>query len=228
MLINRLIVGPMFTNAYVVSVGKKECILIDPGADATLLVQRLETMNLIPQAILFTHGHIDHTSAAGGIVEHYAARDQSITIGIHREDSVLLGATAAQQNRDIFSSLGENAITALESFEGEIPEAHFFFAYGESVLDTDLVAMHTPGHSPGSTCFYSESRQVLFTGDTLFFNSIGRTDFPGGDESLVLSAVTETLFNLPEETRVLPGHGPLTSIEREKMNNPLSSEGATM
>ncbi|TVR66245.1 MAG: MBL fold metallo-hydrolase [Spirochaetaceae bacterium] len=228
MLINRVIVGSMYTNAYVVSVGKKECILIDPGADAALIVRRLETMNLIPQAILFTHGHIDHTSATRGILEHYASRDRQIAIGIHREDRMFLGSAAAQHNRDLFASLGENAITAFESFDEEIPEAEFFFADGETVLDTDLVAMHTPGHSPGSTCFYSESRQVLFSGDTLFFNSIGRTDIPGGDAERVRSTVSERLFELPAATRVFPGHGPLTTIEREKMNNPLVSEGATI
>ena len=228
MLVNRVIVGSMFTNAYVVSTGKKECILIDPGADATLIVQRLETMNLIPQAILLTHGHIDHTSGARGVVEYYSTRGQQIPIGIHAADTGFLGATASQNNLDLFSSLGDNAISALETYEQDIPAAEFFFTAGEPVLDTDLIASHTPGHSPGSTCFYSESRQVLFSGDMLFFNTIGRADFPGGDAAMVLSSVSERLFTLPAETRVCPGHGPLTTIEREKMNNPLDSEGATI
>ena len=218
----------MFTNTYVVSTGKKECIIVDPGADDTLIVQRLEMMNLIPQAIVFTHGHIDHTSAANGIRDHYASRSHHVSMGIHREDERFLGDTSREANYDIFSRLGENAITALESFEQNIPEAEFFFADGEAILDTDLVVLHTPGHSAGSSCFYSESRQVVFTGDTLFFNTIGRSDFPGGNPEQVVSAVSERLFELPQETRVFPGHGPLTTIEREVMNNPLASDGATI
>jgi hydroxyacylglutathione hydrolase len=228
MLINRIIVGSMFTNTYVVSTGKKECIIVDPGADKALIVQRLEMMNLIPQAIVFTHGHIDHTSAAAGIRDHYAARSHHIPVGIHREDAGFLGPASQSSNYDIFSCLGDNAITAFETFEKTIPEAEFFFGEGEAILDTDLVVLHTPGHSTGSSCFYSESRQVVLTGDTLFFNTIGRTDFPGGRADRVLSAVSERLFELPQETRVFPGHGPLTTIEREVMNNPLVSDGATI
>lgn len=228
MLINRIIVGSMFTNAYIVSVGKKECILIDPGAEASSIVQRLEAMNLIPQAIVFTHGHIDHTSASCGVQEHYAERSHHIPIGIHAADAAYTGEKASLCNHEIFSVLGETALSALESFEQRVPEAEFFFKEGEAILDTDLIVMHTPGHSPGSCCFYSESRQVVFSGDTLFFNTIGRSDFPGGDDTLIREAVSDRLFSLPEETRVSPGHGPLTTIEREIMNNPLESEGATI
>lgn len=228
MLINRVIVGPMFTNAYVVSIGKKECVLIDPGADAAVILQRLETMNLIPQAILFTHGHIDHTSAARSIVHHYADRDQKVSIGIHRDDSRFLGEESPHANMELFSSLGENALSALDTFDHDVPEPEFYFTDGDFLLDSDLQVIHTPGHSPGSICFYSEARQVVFSGDTLFFNTIGRSDFPGGDSDKVLESVEKRLFELPDETRVFPGHGPLTTIEREKMNNPLVSTGATI
>ncbi len=228
MLINRIIVGSMFTNAYVVSTGKKECILIDPGADTPAIVQRLETMNLIPQAIVFTHGHIDHTSAARGIQEHYTGRSHHVPVGIHSADVHLIGNAGYSVNHEIFDSLGENALSAFESFGDELPDPEFTFKEGDAILDTDLTVMHTGGHSPGSSCFYSESRQAVFTGDILFFNTIGRSDFPDGDGEQIMKSVTDRLFALPQETRVFPGHGPLTTIERERMNNPLQSDGATI
>lgn len=218
----------MFTNAYVVSTGKKECILIDPGAEGAEIVKRLETMNLIPHAIVFTHGHIDHTSGARAILEHYRGRDHTVAVGIHADDARFLGDEAHGNNRELFSTLGENALAAFETFETDIPEADFTIGEGDYLPESDLVVMHAPGHSLGSICFYSESRNALFSGDTLFFNCIGRSDFPGGNAAQVHAAVTERLFLLPEETRVFPGHGPLTTIERERMNNPLYSEGATI
>jgi glyoxylase-like metal-dependent hydrolase (beta-lactamase superfamily II) len=218
----------MYTNSYIVSTGKKECVLIDPGADGDVLIGRLEAMNLIPQAILFTHGHIDHTSAARDIVEYYAGRNHHVPVGIHHDDAPFLGSSAEQRNHDVFAAFGDPGLEALQSFSGDIPEPEFFYAEGETIGESDLLVMHTPGHSDGSVCLYSEPRNALFTGDTLFFNTIGRTDLPDGNSQNLESAVTQRLFELPPGTRVFPGHGPLTSIEREIKNNPMDSEGATI
>lgn len=228
MLIDRVIVGSMYTNAYIVSTGKKECIIIDPGADSEALIQRLEAMNLIPQAILFTHGHIDHTSAAADLVAYYAGRNHHVPVGIHQADAEYLGSSAADSNHEVFAAFGEPGIEAFSTFGRDIPEAEFFVGEGESILETDLTIMHTPGHSHGSICIYSEPRGALFSGDTLFFNTIGRTDVAQGDEESLHSVVTGRLFELPPQTRVFPGHGPLTSIEREIRNNPMVSDGATI
>ncbi|WP_018526109.1 MBL fold metallo-hydrolase [Alkalispirochaeta alkalica] len=228
MLTHRVIVGSMFTNTYIVATGKKECLLIDPGAEGATIIKRLEVLNLAPKAIVFTHGHIDHTSATATILHHYAQRGHEIPLGIHQEDQPFLGSDAGHRNRELFSHLGDAALEAFETFDQEVPEAAFSFTEGDHILETDLIVLHTPGHSPGSSCFYSEPRGVIFTGDTLFFNTIGRTDLPGGDQDQVLHAVTERLFELPPDTRVFPGHGPLTTIEREAQNNPLESKGATI
>ncbi len=228
MLIDRIIVGTMHTNAYIVSTGKKECIIIDPGDESETLIRRLEAMNLLPLAIVYTHGHIDHTSATQDILDHYAERDHHIAVGIHREDAAFLGATAEQKNRDFFEVFGEPGLKALHSYDARIPAPEFFYEEGDTILDSDIVVMHTPGHSSGSTCFYSEPREALFTGDTLFFNTIGRTDFPSGKPDLLEHSVTQRLFTLPGQTRIFPGHGPLSTVEREVMNNPLVSEGATV
>ncbi len=228
MLIDRIIVGNMFTNAYVVSTGKKECVLIDPGAASRLILQRLESMNLVPQAIILTHGHIDHSSGSGKIIDHYATRGHHVPVGIQEDDSNLLGEEGSRRNREIFSVFGDQGLQAFSGFPNDLPPAEFFIVDGESITNTDLVVLHTPGHSPGSVCLYSEGRQAVFTGDTLFFNSIGRTDLPGADAEQLRKNVTERLFTLPPETRVFPGHGPVTAIEREIKNNPMLSDGATI
>jgi len=227
MLIHRVIVGSMFTNAYIVSIGKKECLLIDPGADTQHIIQRLEAMNLIPQMILFTHGHLDHTSSAAEIISHFADRTEQILVGIHEKDAPFIGPEGMARNRELFGHFGEPGISAMESFGTTLPEADFFFKDGEVIPNTDLTVILVAGHSPGSSCFYSETRQALFSGDVLYFNTIGRTDFPEGNSEMLVESVTKKLFELPPETRVFPGHGPLTTIEREVMNNPMESEGST-
>jgi len=228
MLIDRVIVGSMYTNAYIVSTGKKDCILIDPGAESSTIVSRLEAMNLVPKAVVFTHGHIDHTSATKKLVDYYAERGHHVPVGIHEGDKIFLSADGGRANRDLFSSFGDAGVAALESFEDEPVEPEFYFEDGKNLLDTDLVVMHTPGHSPGSSCIYSEPRQALFSGDTLFFNTIGRTDLPSGDDEELRRVVSECIFELPPDTRVFPGHGPITSIEREIKNNRMDSEGSTI
>lgn len=228
MLIDRIIVGNMFTNAYVVSTGKKECILIDPGAASQTILQRLESMNLTPQAIIFTHGHLDHVSATMGIIAYYRERDHTIPVGIHDDDRVFLGTGGIAKNEELFGSFGDQGLNAFNTFRKEVPEADFFLSEGDTITDTDLQVFHTPGHSPGSVCLYSEGRQALFTGDSLFFNSIGRTDLPGADSALLRDTITGRLFELPPETRIFPGHGPVSSIEREIKSNPMLSDGATI
>jgi glyoxylase-like metal-dependent hydrolase (beta-lactamase superfamily II) len=218
----------MYTNSYIVSIGKKECVLIDPGAESDVLVKRLEAMNLLPRMILFTHGHLDHTSGARGLIDYFRGRDHHIPVAIHSSDQAFLGATAQDSNHGVFSSFGEPGLEAFHSFDADIPSAELFLTEGDFLAESDLMVMHTPGHTDGSICIYSEPRQAIFTGDTLFFNTIGRTDVPAGDAADLHSAVKTRLFELPPDTRVFPGHGPLTTIERELKNNSMVSEGATI
>ncbi|MFP4329233.1 MAG: MBL fold metallo-hydrolase [Spirochaetaceae bacterium] len=227
-MIERIVVGNLYTNTYIASVSKKECMLIDPGAEVEKIIQRLEAINMTPLAIVFTHGHMDHTAATRGIIDHYAERDSEILVGIHKGDGSFLGAAGTEANRNTFEFFGERGMAAYEELLNPLPEADFFFDEGDTILDTDITVMHTPGHTRGSVSFYSEPRQALFSGDTLFFHSIGRSDVPLGDEELLKRTVKERLFTLPEETRLFPGHGPVSTIEREVMNNPFTSEGATI
>ncbi len=228
MLIDRVIVGNMFTNAYIISTGKKECILVDPGASPRIIIQRLEAMNLVPQSIIFTHGHMDHTSATLTICDHYRERGFEIPAGVHEGDAAFLGRRGLKKNRTIFGKFGDAGMQAYTDHATALPEPEFSFADGDTIEGTDLVVLHTPGHSEGSVCFYSEGRQTVFTGDTMFFNSIGRTDLPNASLDQIKTSIAERLFTLPGDTRLFPGHGPVSAVEREIKNNPMLSDGATI
>ena len=218
-MVERIIVGPLYTNTYVVATGKKECLLVDPGADPQHLLARLEILNVVPTAIAFTHGHLDHTAAAQAIIEHYSERGLKIEVGIHRSDRAYLPPKGEQTNRELFEALGPEAVTAFEALYAELPRPTFFLKDGDPVLDTDFVTIHTPGHTQGSVGLYSEERGVLFSGDTLFFTTVGRTDVVGGDLEKLTKSIRKTLFALPPETRLFPGHGPNSTLEREIANN---------
>ncbi len=215
-MIERIIVGNEHTNTFVVSVAKKECVLIDPGADGKEIVHRLDIVNFRPVMIIFTHGHLAHVAATDAIVDHY---EHHIEIGIHPDDQHFLGSTAYKEHKKVYDSLGVSSVDFEETFR-PIPEASFTFEEGDTIGESDLVVIHTPGHTPGSVCFYSEERNALFSGDTLLFKSIGNTEVPQGDQELLLSSIRDKLFALPEQTRLFPGHGPLSTLEREIRNNP--------
>lgn len=218
-MVERVIVGSLYTNAYVVSTGKKECMVIDPGADAALLLERLEILNVLPTSIVFTHGHLDHTSAARAIIDHYVDRVEKIEVGIHRSDRAYLPPKGEQTNRELFEPLGPEAMKAFDELWDGLPKPTFFLKDGDPILDTDFVTVHTPGHSQGSVCLYSEERNALFSGDTLFFKTVGRTDVVGGDLKKLTKSIRKTLFELPPETRLFPGHGPNSTLEREIAKN---------
>ncbi len=220
-MVERMIVGPLYTNTYIVSTGKKECFLIDPGDEATKICSRLESLNLIPQAIICTHGHLDHTSTAREIQSRYLAeRDHRIPIGIHPNDAPFFGDGAEEHHRECFLPLGRQAEQVFDQLKAGIPTtADFYVEIGTPILESDLVALETPGHTPGSISLYSEPRGVVFSGDTLLFKSVGRTDLNGSSADALVRSISTQLFGLPDETRLFPGHGPFSSIEREKTNN---------
>jgi hydroxyacylglutathione hydrolase len=201
MKIDTIIVGDFFTNCYLVSVGKN-AILIDPGEEPDRILETIESNNVAVEKIIITHGHIDHIGAIPEIREATKAK-----VLIHRRDADML--TDAKANLSLYHSVAFT-VAAADGFldENDIIE----------VGDDELKVIYTPGHSPGGISLLGEG--VVFTGDALFFGSIGRTDLPGGNHGQLLKSIKEKLLILPDDTRVFPGHGPETTIGNEKFANP--------
>ena len=215
-MVERVIVGPVKTNCYIYSSSKKECIIIDPGWNETEIAARVDVLNMVPVGIVLTHGHIDHVAALGKLRDLYQERGYKLSIAIHTSDRKFLGAKAREAHEEYLEA-GEDILF------GELPELpkpDVKLKEGGTVLETDLAVLETPGHTAGSVCLYSEREGILFSGDTIFFDGVGRTDLRGGNEKKLRDSIQKKIMVLPPETRVFPGHGPFTTIEREKQGNP--------
>lgn len=206
MRIDHLILGAYETNCYVLrrSQSELDCLIIDTGLDAGGLIDFLTGQKLNPEAIVFTHGHVDHI---GGIV---ALRGEfpEISVCIHKLDAEMLTEPGANLS----------GMTGLP-FRTEPEDVSLSENDLVKQAGVELLVLHTPGHTPGGISLYSKEDGVAFVGDTLFADSVGRTDFPGGSMPQLVSSIREKLFTLPDETVVYPGHGPATTIGQEKAYN---------
>jgi hydroxyacylglutathione hydrolase len=210
----------MGTNTYIYSNGKKGCIVIDPGGDADKIAASINMLKLVPSGIVLTHGHFDHTGGVQALREIYGTDNIKIPIAIHAADRHFLGKKASKTNLQTLADLGIEDPEEFQPFFENLPEADIILKEGDELLETGLVVLETPGHTKGSICLYGEKDGVLFSGDSLFFMGIGRTDLPGGSEKTLLEALRNKILTLPPETRVFPGHGLDTTIERELVGNP--------
>ena len=207
MIIDSLALGAYETNCYVLrnSENSKDCLIVDAGLGANKLIEFLQENQLNPVAVVLTHGHIDHIEGVAAL----RAEFPEIKVYIHILDAEMLN--------EPFSNL-----SAMTGAHFSIEPADFLLE-DESVIEEagiKLTVLHTPGHTPGGICLYSKDDGIVFTDDTLFAESIGRTDFPNGDTQQLLKSIREKLFVLPDETKVYSGHGPSTSIAHEKKYNP--------
>lgn len=191
----------------------REAIIIDPGNDHSTLLKKIDELQINVKKLLHTHAHFDHIGRSNEVREKTGA-----TIHLHKDDQFLYEQLPIQ-GRFFGQTVGtpgpiDHYINHDEEFGFEDPEINNF-----------LKTIHTPGHTPGSCCFLSNyfSTPVLFAGDTLFQNSIGRTDLPGGDSRKIIQSIKEKLLVLPDETTVVTGHGPMTKILNEKKFNPFLS-----
>jgi hydroxyacylglutathione hydrolase len=214
MKIKEFVFNPFQENTYVVYDESLECVIIDPGCYDTGEEQELknfiEDSRLQPVALLNTHCHIDHVFGNQFIATTYNLKPQ-----IHELEVRVL------QSAVMVAEMYGLEVTA--SPEGEITLVdNGLFRFG----NTELKMIFTPGHSPGSICFYSEKDNILIGGDVLFQGSIGRTDLPGGDYHTLISSIKQKLFLLPDGTVVFPGHGPQTTIGYEKKFNPFLTDAA--
>ncbi|MDE5977187.1 MAG: MBL fold metallo-hydrolase [Turicibacter sp.] len=200
-----LIVGPVQTCCYIVSNGER-AVIIDPAADANQIIKYLGTKKLNLEAICLTHGHFDHIGAVNELVEKY-----KVPIYAHKNEKEYF------ENPEInLSSMIYERLTLTQAFD------YRFLEDGESMecLGATVKVFHVPGHTKGSLCYYFEQADVVFTGDTLFKQSIGRTDFIYGNHDQLLRGIRQKLLTLPLHTLVYPGHGDCTTIEDEIANNP--------
>jgi hydroxyacylglutathione hydrolase len=207
MKIDCLILGGYQTNCYVLrsNGSARDCLIIDPGLEAGELLEFLDEQKLNPLAVILTHGHIDHMAGVTTLRSHFS----KIKLYIHKLDAEML----TEPTINLSTMTGGAFTTEPEDVslqDGDVID----------LASVKLIVLHTPGHTPGGISLYSKQDGVVFAGDTLFADSIGRTDFPGGGMSQLLASVREKLFTLPEETKVCPGHGPATTIAAEKAHNP--------
>jgi hydroxyacylglutathione hydrolase len=218
-MVERVVVGPWKTNCYIYSSAKKECIIIDPGGSEAEIAARVDVLNMVPVGIALTHGHVDHVAALAKLRAGYASRGYPLPIAIHPADRKFLGTGGRETHRESLEVLGLDELNFFGVDPAELPKADVRLKDGDHVFNMDIIVLETPGHTPGSVCFYSEKEGILFSGDTLFFDGVGRTDLPGGSEKKLRESIQKKLGILPPETRVFPGHGMFTSIERERRGN---------
>lgn len=198
--------GPIQTNCYLIADSQKRCLIVDPGEEGKKLINHIEKRKLKPQAVILTHAHFDHIGAADEMRDHY-----KIPVYVHENEAKWLLDPAL--NGSQFFAIGE--MVRLK------PADNFFAAEGSiTVRDFSFEIFETPGHSPGSVSFYFQEEGVVVAGDALFQGSIGRTDLPGGNHQQLLESIHKKLLSLPEDTQVLPGHGPITTIQSEMDSNP--------
>jgi hydroxyacylglutathione hydrolase len=199
------LVGDLMVNCYLLWSGS-EAGVIDPGGPSDDLVQFLTQHSLQLKWILNTHGHADHIAGNGALQKKFGA-----PILIHQADRIML--TSPTANLSVF--IGESIVSP--DAEGVLYDGDQLTLGGESIK-----VIATPGHTPGGISLYTLG--LVFAGDTLFQESIGRTDFPGGNHQVLMTSIKERLFTLPAETIVLPGHGESTSIGHEIKHNPFIIE----
>jgi hydroxyacylglutathione hydrolase len=198
-------VGPLQCNCSIIGdEASREAMVIDPGDDVADVLALIQKHNLQVKQIVITHAHIDHV---GGAMKLRAATGAPILL--NQNDYALLKMLDVQA---VWLGMRSPGTVEIDHSIGEL----------DKVQAGALVAgvMHTPGHTEGSVCLYFPAQQKLIAGDTLFAGSIGRTDLPGGSFEKIISSLHEKVLTLPDETVVVPGHGPLTTIGEERESNP--------
>ncbi len=205
MLVEALQVGMLGTNCYIVAAAPGgEAAVIDPGGDLKGIQSALARHNLTCTAVLCTHGHMDHVAAAAPLSEATGA-----PVMIHPDDAEGLSALRSRLLGSVVGGGMPRQVRSLEMLEPGTPVA---------VGNLELQVLHTPGHTRGSVSFYAAPD--LFCGDLIFAGSIGRTDLRGGSLNDLLTSVKEKVFVLPEDTRIMTGHGPRTTLATERRSNP--------
>lgn len=212
MIVERIPAWVAETNAYVLVSDSGEALVIDAPPEPELIGERVASHGATVVGIVLTHGHVDHTGGAGKL-----AADTGAVTYVHADDDFLT-LHPIEQLRAMFG------MTPPGSYD--VPERIARLTHGQ-VLDlagVSLEVRHTPGHTPGHCCLLWSEEGVLFSGDQLFAGSVGRTDLPGGSWTDLMNSMRDHVMDLDDEIRVLPGHGPETTIGRERETNPFRAD----
>jgi glyoxylase-like metal-dependent hydrolase (beta-lactamase superfamily II) len=208
LLIKGIVVGIFQENCWVIGSRRTgEGVIVDPGDEPERILDLARDLGVTPKWIINSHAHVDHILGVPGVQRATGAR-----FLLHPGDNAIAAHAAHSASRWL-------------GYAPEPPPAPDAPLADGDVVEVDglrLTVLHTPGHTPGSVCFYTEG--LLFSGDTLFFNSVGRTDLPGGSHQQMMSSIIDKLLVLPDETIVLPGHMRETRIGHERQTNPFIAE----
>jgi hydroxyacylglutathione hydrolase len=210
--VQSFVFNPFQENTFVLFDETKECIVVDPGcsdeAERTQLKTFIDHQKLKVKLLLNTHCHIDHVLGNRFVKETF-----KVNLLIHRIEEAVLQAS------EIYAPSYGFHLYQHQPADGFLEEEDII-TFGNQTF----VVLFVPGHSPGHVAFYNEKNRILIGGDVLFYNSIGRTDLPGGNHELLINSIHTKLFTLPDKVRIYPGHGPETTIGFEKKTNPFCAE----
>lgn len=207
-MVRQLLLGPIQTNCYLIYDDQtRETIVIDPADNAGRIQSVVEENGLKPVVIFLTHGHFDHIGAVSALKQLY-----SIPVCCYEQEEDVM----ENPERNVSLMFGNPLSLKADKTVADREILHY--------LGRDITVLHTPGHTKGSCCFYFEADHFLMSGDTLFAESVGRTDFPTGNMGTLVHSIQDILFRLPDETVVYPGHNEGTTIGHEKKYNPFVGE----
>lgn len=208
--IERFILGPIQTNSYLIAdPSTQKAVVIDPAWEGSQIVKEARKRGWTMTAIWLTHAHFDHIGGVVGVVDEIPpGKRGSLPIGLHQEDM------------EIWKNKGGAPMFGMELDPG--PQPNLLFEHGQSLSlgSFRFEVRFAPGHTPGHVMFYCSEEEVLFSGDVLFQGGIGRTDLPGGNHRTLLHSIQTQVLSLPDSTRVYSGHGPPTTVGRERERNP--------
>ncbi len=207
-IVQQIVSCPLAENTYIVNRrNSNDCLLVDPGLEPDLILDYLENKGLKPVAMLATHGHYDHVGGIETIKQAWP--ECKIYVGEGEKDKL------ADPNQNL---------SAIFGFQLSAPEADILLKDGDQleIAGIPLEVRHTPGHSEGHVVFLipTEPQSILFAGDVIFEQGIGRSDFPGGHFGQLMKSIKEKILTLPDDTVIFPGHGNSTTVRNEKRSNP--------